>query len=134
MSDSYRTPGLPLNPVFLLKGKYLPILLPALRRARLSLNFLPLIFSPFSDQHKEHIGLRPLFIVNGKAGFIVDAGAIYIQVPNFRNYFIGSAVIQAKGLGLHLVRSMVEKTGGKIEVDSEEGRGSRFYVYFKDLT
>src|SRR5690554_2638257 len=40
---------------------------------------------------------------------------------------------EGKGLGLHLIRSMVEKTGGKIEVDSEEGRGSKFYVYFKDL-
>ena len=91
-------------------------------------------FFPFFRPTQRVYRTPPLYIVNGKAGFIVDAGAIYIQVPNFRNYFIGSAVIQAKGLGLHLVRSMVEKTGGKIEVDSEEGRGSRFYVYFKDLT
>ena len=41
---------------------------------------------------------------------------------------------EGKGLGLHLIRSMVEKTGGKIEVDSEEGKGSKFYVYFKDLS
>lgn len=40
---------------------------------------------------------------------------------------------KGKGIGLHLVRAMIEKTGGKIEVESEKGRGSRFYVYLKDL-
>jgi signal transduction histidine kinase len=36
-----------------------------------------------------------------------------------------------KGIGLHLVKSMVEKNGGKIEVESEPGKGSTFYVYLK---
>jgi signal transduction histidine kinase len=43
-----------------------------------------------------------------------------------------TAAGEGKGIGLHLVKSMVEKTGGKIEVDSEEGKGTKFYIYFKD--
>ncbi|MEX2592646.1 MAG: HAMP domain-containing sensor histidine kinase [Anditalea sp.] len=39
---------------------------------------------------------------------------------------------EGKGIGLHLIKSMVEKTGGKIEVHSEEGKGTKFYIYFKD--
>jgi two-component system CheB/CheR fusion protein len=36
------------------------------------------------------------------------------------------------GIGLHIVKSMVERTGGKIEVDSEKGKGTKFSIYFKE--
>lgn len=37
-----------------------------------------------------------------------------------------------KGIGLHLVRSMVEKNGGKIELESELGSGALFRIFLKE--
>jgi two-component system CheB/CheR fusion protein len=37
-----------------------------------------------------------------------------------------------KGLGLHLIKSMVEKNGGKVLVESEPENGATFYVYLKE--
>jgi len=37
----------------------------------------------------------------------------------------------AKGIGLFITKNQIESMGGKIEVESKEGEGSTFYVYFK---
>ena len=37
----------------------------------------------------------------------------------------------SKGLGLYIVHSQITALGGKIEVESEPGRGTCFKVYFK---
>ncbi len=39
---------------------------------------------------------------------------------------------EGKGLGLYMVKSQIIAMGGKIEVDSEPGKGSTFKVYFKE--
>lgn len=38
---------------------------------------------------------------------------------------------EGKGIGLHLVKNMVEKNGGKIEVESKIGKGSTFKIFLK---
>ena len=38
---------------------------------------------------------------------------------------------EGKGLGLYMTRSQVMAMGGKIEVESEPGKGSKFKIYFK---
>lgn len=38
---------------------------------------------------------------------------------------------EGKGLGLYMTRSQVTAMGGKIEVESEPGKGSTFKIYFK---
>lgn len=38
--------------------------------------------------------------------------------------------IEGKGLGLYLIKTQVEKLGGKIEVDSKENEGATFRIYF----
>ena len=42
----------------------------------------------------------------------------------------GIADITAPGLGLPVVRQIVESYGGEIYVDSREGEGTRFRVWF----
>ncbi len=39
--------------------------------------------------------------------------------------------IEGTGVGLFIVKSMIEYMGGKIKADSKEGEGSTFKVYFK---
>lgn len=39
---------------------------------------------------------------------------------------------EGKGIGLHLIKSIVEKNGGKIEVESELDKGTRFTIYLKE--
>jgi len=46
------------------------------------------------------------------------------------NRFTRSA--QGKGLGLYLVKTMVERNGGKLEAESELNVGTRFKIYLKE--
>ena len=39
--------------------------------------------------------------------------------------------VEGKGLGLYIIKSQIESMGGKINVESEPGNGSTFYVYFR---
>ncbi|WP_025322466.1 ATP-binding protein [Deferrisoma camini] len=47
----------------------------------------------------------------------------------FEPYFTTKEVGQGSGLGLAVVRGMVEAMGGTVEVDSRPGRGTRFSVW-----
>ena len=41
--------------------------------------------------------------------------------------------IEGKGIGLYMIKSMVEEVGGHIEVESEINKGSTFKVYLKNV-
>ncbi len=41
---------------------------------------------------------------------------------------------EGRGIGLHLIKNMVEKNGGKIEVDSKPGCGATFMAYLKEYS
>jgi signal transduction histidine kinase len=53
--------------------------------------------------------------------------------PNlFKPFTRFSKGTEGKGIGLHLVRSMVERNGGKVEVESEVGKGTTFKIFLKE--
>lgn len=41
--------------------------------------------------------------------------------------------VSGTGIGLYIVKKIIENAGGKIEVESEEGKGSTFIIYFPDM-
>jgi signal transduction histidine kinase len=50
-----------------------------------------------------------------------------LQVRIFQPFTRADALYPGVGLGLTVVRSSVERMGGRIGVESEPGRGSRFW-------
>ncbi len=46
----------------------------------------------------------------------------------FRRFHQG---VEGNGVGLFMVKRIVENAGGKIDVESQEGRGTEFKVYLK---
>ena len=41
--------------------------------------------------------------------------------------------VEGTGIGLYMVKRIIENNGGKIKVESEEGKGTTFKIYLKNL-
>lgn len=75
--------------------------------------------------HKIMDQFKDMLPVDSLIGMDFDHVNNHLFKP-FRQFdLIGEGI----GIGLHIVKSMVDRTGGKIEVDSEKGKGTKFYIY-----
>jgi signal transduction histidine kinase len=64
-------------------------------------------------------------------GMGIPAGDLpHIFEPFYRVQAARDSQIRGVGLGLHLVKSMMEGMGGAVSVSSEEGRSTRFVLHF----
>jgi signal transduction histidine kinase len=73
-----------------------------------------------SDNRYEH---KIVFEDNGTG--IKDEHIAHV----FDMYFRGSSTADGSGLGLYIVKTGVEKLGGRIEVKSVPGTGTRFTIH-----
>ncbi|WP_017730276.1 PAS domain S-box protein [Nafulsella turpanensis] len=51
----------------------------------------------------------------------------------FRPFRRFTSQASGKGIGMHIVKNMLVKTGGKIKVESKPGQGTTFLLYLKNL-
>ena len=51
----------------------------------------------------------------------------------FRPFRRFTSQASGKGIGMHIVKNMLVKTGGKIRVESQPGEGTTFFLYLKNL-
>lgn len=57
---------------------------------------------------------------------VKNGGKIFTPFTRFNN------IQEGKGIGLYIIKKMIEKNGGKIEVESEPGKGSTFIISLKE--
>jgi signal transduction histidine kinase len=62
---------------------------------------------------------------NGLGMDLTGEGKLFSMFTRLHSHVEGS------GIGLYMVKKIIDNAGGKIEVESEVGTGSIFKVYFK---
>jgi PAS domain S-box-containing protein len=66
-----------------------------------------------------------LTVQDNGLGIKAPANKLFSMFSRFHDH------VEGTGIGLYMVKKMVENAGGRIEVDSEPGVGSTFRIYFK---
>ena len=62
---------------------------------------------------------------NGLGISKINQKRMFTMFKRFHNH------VEGTGVGLYIVKKIVDNAGGKIEVESEEGQGTTFRIYFK---
>jgi two-component system, OmpR family, phosphate regulon sensor histidine kinase PhoR len=88
-----------------------------------------------SPEKQPHISITT-FHENGYAVISVKDNGRGIdpekQESVFKKYFRGDNPEEGSGIGLYLVKEMVENTGGKIQLESQPGEGTEIKVFLKE--
>ena len=83
----------------------------------------------FTSEGSIHVGYK---LKDGELEFYVEDTGIGIekeQLPHIFERFVKlNSFVHGTGLGLSICQSIVEQLGGRIGVDSEKGKGSRFWL------
>lgn len=87
----------------------------------------------YSDRKKAHSFVKIITReVNDKLELIVEDNgegiADELQKNIFDMFFRGNTKSSGTGLGLYIVKNAVEKLGGQVELNSKEGKGSKFTI------
>ena len=71
-----------------------------------------------------------LFMIKDNGVGIPESDQKHIFQKFFRSSNVLKHQTQGSGLGLYIVKSIVEKSGGRIWFKSEEGKGTTFWFTF----
>ncbi|MFD2785531.1 sensor histidine kinase [Hymenobacter rubripertinctus] len=104
-------------------------------------NLRSVLYNLLSNALKYHCPHRPLQITistrRQNEFLVLEVGDNGLGLPeNSRDRLFGMfqrfhSHVEGTGIGLYMVRKMVENAGGRLEVSSQEGIGSLFSVYFR---
>lgn len=86
----------------------------------------------YHDLTKEKPFIEIGYSFERHALYVLDNGAGILpehQKKIFDMFYRGSSKSGGSGLGLYIIKEAVEKIGGRIEVDSRYGEGSKFEIY-----
>ncbi|EMR04505.1 PAS domain-containing sensor histidine kinase [Cesiribacter andamanensis] len=83
---------------------------------------VPLVIRIQTYRHENHIVLS--VEDNGLGINAANQKKLFSMFKRFHSHVRGS------GIGLYLVKRIIENAGGRVEAQSQEGQGSRFCVYF----
>ena len=78
-------------------------------------------------------GEEVLIIIEDRGLGIAAVDLPHIFEPFYRSADVTSAQIHGSGLGLSLVKHIIEAHGGRINVESSVGRGSTFTLHLPAL-
>ena len=87
----------------------------------------------YSDRNKSHRFIKVKASVSESICMItVEDNGLGIE-PQYLNkifdmYFRAHANIKGTGLGLYIVKDTIDRLQGKIEVESEPGKGTKFHI------
>ena len=85
-------------------------------------------------KHTDHGHVRVAYRIDDDSNLVISIEDTGHGIPKekqkaiFERFVKLDSFVQGTGLGLPIVKAIVEKTGGKIDVDSEPGVGSTFTV------
>jgi two-component system CheB/CheR fusion protein len=104
-------------------------------------NLRSILYNLISNALKYNIAEQPQIIISTKKenGYVllsVKDNGIGIPESDFDKVFSMYGRLdkntEGQGIGLYLVRKIVDASGGKVTVASEPGNGSTFTIYFKE--
>ena len=92
----------------------------------------------YRDRNRASVIRIATFQTEGFVAFSIEDNGLGIAEENQEKIFQKNSrinkEIEGTGMGLYIIKKMIEAHKGKIELESTLGKGSKFQVFFKDKT